>query len=515
MKNAVTNQANSQRSTAAALLVMFGLLTLVAPPTALPQTPVGSEFLVNSYTTGSQFGPSVAVDQHGAVVVVWQSFGDNEDTSGRSVQGQRFDPLGSSIGTQFLVNSYTTGDQRDPSVAVDQDGDFVVVWQSDGSDNGDTSSSSVQGQRFDPLGNPIGTQFLVNSYTTGDQRGPSVAVDQDGDFVVVWQSLYSDSGDPFLSIQGQRFDSLSSSIGTQFQVNSYTTGGQRYSSVAVDQDGDFVVVWQSYGSGNGDTSLYSVQGQRYRVTGDIGDLVWEDHNFDGLQDLTEPGLESVRVNLYDDASTFLRWTETDAQGEYAFKAKPGQYYLEFELPNSHSFTLQDIGLDDTVDNDADPSFGQTIDFPVSLLGAHITWDAGMANGVGNFAWYDADQDGFQDGNESGLAGVTVSLIDNSTDTIVEGPFVTVADGSFHFNNITPGNYYLSFTPPPGFEHAPANVGADDERDSDPDTVTGFTSTFAFSPGNIDISWDAGFVTHPIFTDGFETGDTTQWSSTVP
>ena len=457
---------------------------------------IGTQFQVNSYTTNSQSRPSVAVAQDGDFVVVWQSLGSAAgDVSSQSVQGQRFDWQGNSIGTQFQVNSYTTNSQSRPSVAVAQDGDFVVVWESLGSAAGDTSSYGVQGQRFDWQGNSIGTQFQVNSYTTSSQSGPSVAVDQDGDFVVVWNSYGSAAGDTSsYGVQGQRFDWQGNSIGTQFQVNSYTTSSQSGPSVAVAQDGDFVVVWQSYGSDAGDTSDTSVQGQRYRVTGDIGDLVWEDHNFDGLQDLSEPGLESVRVNLYDDASTFLRWTETDVQGEYAFKAKPGRYYLEFELPNTHSFTRQDIGLDDTVDSDADLSFGQTIGFPVVQVNAHFEWDAGMANGVGNFAWHDLDQNGFQDGNEPGLAGVSVSLIDGETDTVVGTPFVTAAEGKFHFNNITPGDYYLSFTPPPGFAYAPANAGADDERDSDANAVTGFTPIFAFSPGTVDISWDAGFVT---------------------
>jgi hypothetical protein len=53
--------------------------------------PAGPEFQVNTYTTSSQSGPSVAMDPDGAFVVVWQSYGSGgTDTSGRSIQGQRF-----------------------------------------------------------------------------------------------------------------------------------------------------------------------------------------------------------------------------------------------------------------------------------------------------------------------------------------------------------------------------------------------------------------------------------------
>jgi hypothetical protein len=87
-----------------------------------------------------------------------------------------------------------------------------------------------------------------------------------GDFVVVWESFGSDGGDTSnTSIQGQRYDASGSPLGGQFQVNTYTTSGQRYASVASNETGDFVVVWHSYGSDGGDTSGYSIQGQRHRV----------------------------------------------------------------------------------------------------------------------------------------------------------------------------------------------------------------------------------------------------------
>jgi len=43
-------------------------------------------------------------------------------------------------------------------------------------------------------------------------------------------------------------------LGSEFQVNSYTTGGQRLPSVASDAAGHFVVVWQSNGSSGSDSS---------------------------------------------------------------------------------------------------------------------------------------------------------------------------------------------------------------------------------------------------------------------
>jgi hypothetical protein len=70
------------------------------------------------------------------------------DTSGWSVQARRYASDGSAQGAEFQVNSYTMNDQWIPSVAAAANGDFVVVWVSDGSTGTDTDSVSIQGQRF-------------------------------------------------------------------------------------------------------------------------------------------------------------------------------------------------------------------------------------------------------------------------------------------------------------------------------------------------------------------------------
>ncbi len=41
---------------------------------------------------------------------------------------------------------------------------------------------------------PEGPEFQVNTYTTGDQESPDVAMDGAGNFIVVWQSYGQDGG---------------------------------------------------------------------------------------------------------------------------------------------------------------------------------------------------------------------------------------------------------------------------------------------------------------------------------
>ncbi len=221
-------------------------------------TRVGTEFQVNTYTTSEQKYPAVASAASGNFVVVWES-DNNQDGSAFGVFGQRFSNTGAPLGSEFQVNTYITGDQQSPALAVDAAGDFVVVWQSPHDGDGD----GVFGQRFNSNGTPVGTEFQVNTYTTDFQAAPAVGSDAAGNFVVVWTSYSQDGSQE--GIFGQRFASSGAPVGTEFQVNTYTTGAQDGSAIALDAAGNFVVTWRSDANQDGDN--HGVFGQRFASNG--------------------------------------------------------------------------------------------------------------------------------------------------------------------------------------------------------------------------------------------------------
>lgn len=230
--------------------------------------PLGSEIQVNTYTTGDQGRPSVAYGAHGSFIVVWDSQGsDGTDTSERSIQGQCFDSTGSQEGSPFQINTSTEDSQILPDVAIGPSGEFIVVWSSDVSTGNDDSYRSIQAQRFDSVGNPVGTEFQVNTYTYLGQNRPALAINANGDFVVAWQSYGSDgSDDIFYSIQARRFDSLGLPLSDDFQVN---VGAQNYqwkADVAFTELDNFVVVWESIHSFDPDGDR-SILGRRFDASG--------------------------------------------------------------------------------------------------------------------------------------------------------------------------------------------------------------------------------------------------------
>ena len=220
--------------------------------------PQGGEFRVNTYTTGHQGGPDIAMDADGDFVITWRGFGQPGDSY--DIYAQRYSAAGVAQGSEFLVNTYTTGYQDGPAIAMDADGDFVVSWLSRGGQ--DTSGLGVYAQRFNAAGVPQGGEFQVNSFTTGDQKNPAIAMDADGDFVVSWHSDGQDSSGE--GIYAQRYNASGVAQGGEFQVNTFTTNNQRFAAIAMDSDGDFVVSWFSFeqdGSGNG------IYAQRYNAAG--------------------------------------------------------------------------------------------------------------------------------------------------------------------------------------------------------------------------------------------------------
>jgi hypothetical protein len=231
--------------------------------------PLGGEFQVNTYTTGPQSYPALAMDDQGDFILVWESDYSTGTDNSHSVQARLFAAAGTPLGPEFQVNTYTFGRQAHPAVAMTGPSIFVVVWSSYGSSGSDTTSYSIQGRRFGADGVPQGPQFQVNTYTTDYQVFPAVAAGAESSFVVVWQSAGSFGTDPrSFSIQGQRIAADGTFLGSQFQVNGYTTSFQLWPAIAADGGGNFVVVWTSYGSNGSDSSHYSIQAQLYAADGE-------------------------------------------------------------------------------------------------------------------------------------------------------------------------------------------------------------------------------------------------------
>ena len=91
-------------------------------------------------------------------------------------------------------------------------------------------------------------------------------------------------------------------------------------------------------------------------TGSVGDYVWYDANFDGIQGATEQPAEGVTVSLLDAAGTTILDTRvTDIKGIYRFDNVPcGTYQVRVEVPSGYQLTTTNAAGSTTL-NDSNPN----------------------------------------------------------------------------------------------------------------------------------------------------------------
>ena len=194
---------------------------------------------VNTFTLGDQLQPSVTTLNNGEVVITWSSL--NQDGGGWGIYGQILAPDGTPIGSEIHVSTTDPGNQLTSSVVKMADGGFLVTWASDGNTSQDSDSFGIFGQRFDAAGDKLGGEFLLNTGTAGIEDQPMVTSLSGGGFVVGWNAPDSDGRGVFAQV----FDANSQPVGNQFELNTTTALDQDNVSLAGLQNGGFIAVWQS------------------------------------------------------------------------------------------------------------------------------------------------------------------------------------------------------------------------------------------------------------------------------
>lgn len=225
---------------------------------------LGDQIRVNSTVANDQKYTSVAMNASGGFVVTWSSQG--QDGDGWGIYGQRFDASGNKVDadgnlaeSEFQISQTTTGDQQLARLAMDGDGNFTVVWQSE---NHDGSSGSIVARQFNASGIPVGNEFLVNADTAGDRQNANIGMNASGQFVITWSSSGQDGSGQ--GIFARQYTASGTPVQGEFRVNTTTAGDQDFASVAVDRQGEFLITWSSKDQ---DSGLWSVYGQRYTVNG--------------------------------------------------------------------------------------------------------------------------------------------------------------------------------------------------------------------------------------------------------
>lgn len=197
--------------------------------------------------------------------------------------------------------------------------------------------------------------------------------------------------------------------------------------------------------------------------GRIGDTVFVDVDSSGTQNLGEPGLGGVTVELWNDANNdnavevsdqLLASAITNARGVYEFTGlAAGDYVVRVltgTLPSAYSTTSTSVPLTESAMGSS--TAGATISGGSHLLDRDFGYPpVVLTQSVGGTVYDDdgsgggASGDGSQGGTEPGLAGVTVTAyLDTNGDSTPDQTFTTLtnAAGGYLFAGMPQGSHVL-------------------------------------------------------------------------
>lgn len=239
----------------------------------------------------------------------------------------------------------------------------------------------------------------------------------------------------------------------------------------------------------------------YSVAGTVYDDAAANNN---VIDGADAPVSGVTVNLYIDrdgnglvsaGDTLINTTTTALNGSYLFTGLlAGNYVVEKINPSG------------SVVNDWDAQGSLTdSQIGVTITNANVSTRDFLIDGyhasVGDFVWIDTNANGQQNGGETGLNGVTVTLFrpgfgpdgiaGNGDDATAVATTTTAGGGAYSFTGLPPGTYEVNFGAMPGYVRTVANQGAD-ATDSDANVTTGLTAGIELSAGETENTIDAGY-----------------------
>jgi hypothetical protein len=256
----------------------------------------GSVIRVNTYHPNTQTDSSVTGIANGSIVVTWTSQGQDGDSNG--IYMQIFDAAGNKIGSETRINAYTVSTQYDSHVVALPNGNFAVTWTSFNQDG--NNAYGIVARIYDPSGNGLGNEFVVNSATASSHTSSDIIALTDGGFLITW---YANGTNP--GLYGQRYNSTGAVVGTEFKIN--TVNGYESSAAAL-TDGGFVVSWQSFVNDAGDIFAQRFNGAGIKLGGEF------------LVNTTNAGNQSKAVTVgMSDGGFFIVWSSAqDTTSPYSY-----------------------------------------------------------------------------------------------------------------------------------------------------------------------------------------------------
>ncbi len=212
--------------------LVAGLATQIAFTNAIQ--PITGEFLINQNTTGTQINPSIAALEDGNAFVTWQG----NQTKTYDILGRVFSATGVPLGDELTINQNVAGDQYYPSVTALNNGNAFATWID--------YNSNTYGRGLSPTGTGLGSEILINRYTTVGTYQFNTFVTALGNGNIFMACELPGSGD----ISGRILASNGTILVNNFYINQNSVGVQEIPSAATFNNRNIFVTWQRTQTGN-------------------------------------------------------------------------------------------------------------------------------------------------------------------------------------------------------------------------------------------------------------------------
>jgi hypothetical protein len=205
----------------------------------------GNEFLLNnadvSPDASGQFAPRTTELNNGSIVATWY------DTSFDRMMYRVFDSAGVPVTESQPVSETTGTPEFNARIASLGDAGFVIIWRDGGATSADRD---IVARRFELDGTPSADPIQVLSPNSSAHHSlPEVISLNDGGFIAVWNSVGSDNHS--IGVAGARYDADLNPVTDTFVVNSRQHGAQLAPALTMLSNGELIV---TYTSPDGDSS---------------------------------------------------------------------------------------------------------------------------------------------------------------------------------------------------------------------------------------------------------------------
>ncbi|MEJ2635740.1 MAG: T9SS type A sorting domain-containing protein [Calditrichia bacterium] len=216
-------------------------------------SPKGDKIKVNDGSKGHQYFPEVAMNSAGEFIVVW----NDSRNSNQEIFAQRFAADGSPEGSNFQVFDHSDSwNQNYPDVAIDDSGRFVIT--------SDNAWSHIIAQRYNENGERAGAVFRVDDAKDPNFfLAPAIGIDRAGNFIIAW---LDNRDEVSTNIYAQRFLQDATPLGSNMKVaENIVADWEQGPSVSINENGNFIITWVNLQSIESDifARLYLADGSPY------------------------------------------------------------------------------------------------------------------------------------------------------------------------------------------------------------------------------------------------------------